>query len=776
MGKLDDVLKAKQLANAKGGKLAQYLENIDSELSKLMPANARMLSKSVVNPSPINEGMFTKEELDVLRQAYINAQQRSHGKEAEAMRAIRNPSVKSNDPLNMIDDIDLSKEPMPEWMVRKVTPTIQYEDYPLAKEHRNYGVGDMPISASFNDPAYAMSTTIGRAKHYVDKDGNVHVIDTYDFPSGHNMKEYDTWSPAFKALHTYGERFSKKMPVDINIGKFDKGGRASLDDEFKMNELQGQSALGKLTSAAKKAYQDYRNNPDVPLNYLLKGNLPGTGRAAAKGLAKSLERIGSDPMEVANYATPLGGAAGVVKNVGGQWLPTELNRLNRELSHVTSNPDVTNWLNTAGKKYIINRAGTPADELRMLADKGITHMDPKSLERTTENLTSRENRATLKDIVRNRLAAGYPAEGLATTDLGRQWELKSDFHIDPYSAELLQGNESMVKELPWLTKLSPEESVYGHTTSATAENLGMHDLAKAIEKDLASGKLKPEQLHKLTVEEAAKRAHGHRAEAEAAAKTLNKQLPAVKEYPTGFKWHELTHPDEDTLSSILNKEGQEMQNCIKGYTSAVMEDGTRLFSLRDPAGKSHVNIELKPEAITKEDIADKFGEEQATHIMDMLSPKEIAKAYPELSQYRINQVKGKQNAAPVEDYLPYVQDFVKNPIHGNDFKEVRDFHNTGLLDLNRLKEHGLLNDTQSPIGQKIESELVRIFPSEKNPYGGSVLSGQHGLRLAPYDMMTKSVKDLEGKYITPEELHEHLTTQETRPVEHGYSKYWKSGE
>lgn len=545
-----------------------------------------------------------------------------------------------------------------------------------------------------------------------------------------------------------------------------------LDDEFKMNELQGQSALGKLTSAAKKAYQDYRNNPDVPLNYLLKGDLPGTGRAAAKGLAKSLKRIGSDPMEVANYATPLGGAAGVIKNVGGQWMDADLARLGRELGHITSNPDVTHWLNTAGKKYIINRAGSPADELRMLADKGITHVDPESQSNLIRASTFRrdpeEARSLIRDAVRMRKEADFPAVGLAETDLGRWWELNSDLAIQPYRAEDIHHSLKATGEMPWAAKLPPDTPIYGTVFTNTAEHYGMHDLARAIEKDLAAGKLRPEQLHKLTVEEAAKRSHAHRLEAQAAADELVKSTPVVKEYPTGFKWHELTHPDEDALSSILNKEGQEMQNCIKGYTSDVMEDGTRLFSLRDPSGKAHVNIELKPEPVKFSDIENAFGPEEADRLLNHFSPKEIVKLRPELRQYRVNQIKGKQNAAPNDEYIPYVQDFVKSPVHGQEFKEIRDLHNADLIDLDKAREHGVIDYNNS----RVNRELDRIFPADIGIGGGRVLSSQHGVRIAPDVMMRESVKDMPGKYGTIDDLVEHLQTKEARPVEHGYSKYW----
>ena len=42
-----------------------------------VPANARLLAKSIVNPEPISAAQFTPQEMDLLRQTYANSVQRS---------------------------------------------------------------------------------------------------------------------------------------------------------------------------------------------------------------------------------------------------------------------------------------------------------------------------------------------------------------------------------------------------------------------------------------------------------------------------------------------------------------------------------------------------------------------------------------------------------------------------------------------------------------------------------------------------------------------------
>lgn len=220
---------------ADNSKLADMLMNmakgfspVNPDLIKgLVPANARMLAKSFVMPSDVNESNFRPSELETLKQAYLHSQERSLSAPKEAKDWLNT--------LNTLEDTDKVQSRFSttegkfipvnqeyEQVVRAISPTIQYNDYPYNPKYDKYGVGNMPASASFTDPAYSMSTTVGRATYKTDPEGNVHVIDTYNFPKGHNMQDYGSWSPAFKLAHALGETFSKDMPVDINLGKVKK--------------------------------------------------------------------------------------------------------------------------------------------------------------------------------------------------------------------------------------------------------------------------------------------------------------------------------------------------------------------------------------------------------------------------------------------------------------------------------------------------------------------------------------------------------------------------
>lgn len=112
-------------------------------------------------------------------------------------------------------------------------------------------------------------------------------------------------------------------------------------------------------------------------------------------------------------------------------------------------------------------------------------------------------------------------------------------------------------------------------------------------------------------------------------------------------------PEEAFLAGQLAREGNIMGHCAGGYCPSVASGESRIFSLRDPKGLSHVTVEVEPAA------------------------KRLAEGREERSDApdNISQIKGKQNRAPESKYLPYVQDFVKSGKWG----EVGDLGNTGLV-------------------------------------------------------------------------------------------------
>jgi hypothetical protein len=166
------------------------------------------------------------------------------------------------------------------------------------------------------------------------------------------------------------------------------------------------------------------------------------------------------------------------------------------------------------------------------------------------------------------------------------------------------------------------------------------------------------------------------------------------------------------LEKGLDAEGKMMGHCVGSYCEEVSGRGTRIFSLRDPSGKPHVTVEVNPidvgrnaktlmsvdelnaaDAIFKAQGWGKVGKNNWRKRMgrswgDYITKDEELNVYQQVSPAvrnamaqplsEIRQIKGKQNAAPVEQYLPYVQDFVKNSPLGTPWGQVRDLQNAGL--------------------------------------------------------------------------------------------------
>ena len=185
---------------------------------------------------------------------------------------------------------------------------------------------------------------------------------------------------------------------------------------------------------------------------------------------------------------------------------------------------------------------------------------------------------------------------------------------------------------------------------------------------------------------------------------------------------------EDRVTSLqdaLKYEGDTMGHCVGGYCDDVLSGRSRIFSLRDAKGQPHVTIETAPSgknpnseernAIAEQarieiealDLGDPYTEQQRiiqrqAELADAWRAERAANSAPE----NIIQIKGKQNRAPVDDYLPYVQDFVKSGTWGN----VGDLRNTGLV---KLPDGRFI--TQQQLDEVINSpSAARIMGSPEN--------------------------------------------------------------
>lgn len=364
------------------------------------------------------------------------------------------------------------------------------------------------------------------------------------------------------------------------------------------------------------------------------------------------------------------------------------------------------WLEGPLTKYLKRDLATEADPVRKLleGDRPVSHMRLDELQGNAgEDWISRQ-------ALRNRATAGLPNAGVGQSGPSQAWETLTDAMIGSNPAgETFKLQSQWDPKHPmaqdWVSKLPEDSPIYDFIGDEAPDWLGLPHLRDELwnavreDSDLPNAlKLKPEDFQQMGIEKAIRHVaniNDWRAQQQAAANMEMLSGPGVKlirEYPEnnpkGLRWVELSAPREapDSVLSQLSKqelaqykefldygddplealrnvlydeenplveslrkqlkyEGDTMGHCVGGYCDDVLEGSTKIFSLRDAKGEPHVTIEVAP------------GEQPA-----------------------IVQVKGKQNRAPKEDYLPFVQDFLKKPYHGGEWDpDIGDLDYTGLI-------------------------------------------------------------------------------------------------
>jgi hypothetical protein len=320
---------------------------------------------------------------------------------------------------------------------------------------------------------------------------------------------------------------------------------------------------------------------------------------------------------------------------------------------------------------------------------------------------------------------------------------------------------AMAEDNPHLTKLAPDTPVY---RAIYLPDLGIDHIIDVLKDDIASGKLKLEDLNKITMDQAVKRAGEYDFEmakkARDAAATARESMPVYKEYPEGYKWVQLTKPGE------FNAESDAMGHSVRGYEperghpdwtpesgdsgrenyghggwEAIKSGKAKVYSLVDPSGKPHVTVEVKnPQEISDElryKHKDKINDRMSDYFIDNPDATHQEALERVLAGMKndfppsITQIKGKGNARPQAKYDPYTQDFVKS---GN-WADVNELRNTGLRDIERtpkikeyLKKKGadvpryLTEDEYQ--GHESDFLMDQLYPKDEPPVGGMKAGGE----------------------------------------------------
>ena len=490
------------------------------------------------------------------------------------------------------------------------------------------------------------------------------------------------------------------------------------------------------------------NNVSIPYG-------PEFDAAAIKRIAE-LKEAASQP----NYT---GGAGRVAEH-----LERDINNPRR-----ANEAAINKWIQSNLTNYVKKDMGTPDDPVRRLADEGISHLP-----------TDAGMPLNMSAVRETRKEAGFP-EPYGQSWQGLLYESKADKPIGFGTAgEMINRG----KGEPWMEKVDPFTKVYGISPMDSVnftQDLGFNHIVDVLRQDVAEGRIRPEQLSKVSMEQAVRRTAEYDQEmakrmAETQAK-VTEGMPVYKDYPeTGNKWIELSSPKElptgystilddvtgsykvvdekgkeafprkpnnlghinvpffktpdeaiadalkrdPRLEDALKYEGDTMGHCVGGYCDDVRDGNTKIYSLRDAKGEPHVTIEVEPNqnpypvsgeafAMLPQATKAQYGQyvrewRQRNPDIQNLTDEHTTQALKEAGvppqPDRIVQIKGKGNAKPKEQYLPFVQDFVKT---GN-WSQVGDFKNTDLISADTIRKAGwdLSGNTQKYFTKQEYDDLL----------------------------------------------------------------------
>jgi hypothetical protein len=307
---------------------------------------------------------------------------------------------------------------------------------------------------------------------------------------------------------------------------------------------------------------------------------------------------------------------------------------------------------------------------------------------------------------------------MAESPAAQVWEGATDYMMGYNLVGDLSGLQSssspevrrFFEDNPWIVEVSkkdPNRKLYLPSENLGSD-LGFDHLRDELLNSIDPGgdlpqqlRLTNEQLGRMSVPDAVrhvskinkwrekKKAEANFALANNAATVSFKDYPGQK-----YGWFQLradTPEGEQALSDALRYEGDMMGHCVGGYCDNVLSGATQIYSLRNKStGEPHVTIEVEPIGVPfarfKARVDQLYSHLDENERMKILFDTGYVdeNGIPVNFPSSIRQIKGKANQAPRDEYLPFVQDFVKS----GQWESVRDLQNTKLFDLKNLQPTG----------------------------------------------------------------------------------------
>ena len=331
---------------------------------------------------------------------------------------------------------------------------------------------------------------------------------------------------------------------------------------------------------------------------------------------------------------------------------------------------------------------------------------------------------------------GFPEGGMGKHPAAIDWEAKSDAEIHSTPAGQFVGdgmpesyydrtnslakdyNQKVLDQNPWLSKVDPETKVYKLDEMNPDVGLEFRHMIDEVKTamDPASNlpkhlKIAAKDLEKMTVDDVSALSGKISAWRNAQIGKPNLELannPAVslyKEYPTannpkGVSWRQIKRPEglpdeeaDKALRDAIGYEGDIMRHCVggSGHCEPLLRGETEVYSLRDAKGEPHVTIEVEPAEhpyeIDMKKLDGTTGAQYGEYVrqwrrrnpdVEEMTDENVYQALKEAgvppAPSSIVEIKGKNNRKPKDEYIPFIQDFIKS---GN-WSNVGDLHHTDL--------------------------------------------------------------------------------------------------
>ena len=423
----------------------------------------------------------------------------------------------------------------------------------------------------------------------------------------------------------------------------------------------------------------------------------------------------------------------------------QLDRVQYQLEITKKDAALDSWIDNNLTNYVKKQMGTPNDPVRKLAEDGITHLpqNEPDIGRYSAVAARREKAGFSPEDAGTSPQAKlweYRAdEAIRPRQMGETLRENNPGGMTIREAFTSEPGGEWAAKVPDTEVVNELRRPGTSSVSEIAPMLGFDHITDVLREDLTAGRLRPDQLNAISMADAVRRTHQYDQELAAKMNSVRaaarEGLPVYKSYPEGYRWIQLNRPGSFT------QESDAMGHSVRGYEppkghpdwvkgsgnsgslsyghggwEAIKSGEAKVYSLVDAKGEPHTTIEVAkgkhPISYSFKGGVDEFPKtfEYNRDFLDLPHPtpeqrklilnraaelyknnpngnrmdafqKAADEIYGELPG-EISQIKGKQNAAPKKEYLPFVQDFVKK---GN-WLDVRDLSNTGLIEVDAASE------------------------------------------------------------------------------------------